>query len=563
MPLHSRVRVCLSRLAVYCGGLLGLFASNFSQDCRAQGAPTVRLPQDVSRDLEAVKRDVPLVIDRNRFAEQVPEGAAGITFRLAAIELEGNATIPTSTLEPLWHDLIGHDIPLSAVFDVAARIGAAYRNAGYVLSQALVVRQDIAQAGGRVRLRVVEGYVDHVVVADDVPGAPHIRQLLEPIQRERPLTLATLERRLLLLNDLPGVNARATLRAGTDDGAANMELVIQRDLNAASIAMHNRTVTAIGPVRIEASGERRSLFGAFDREVLRYVTSANGRLNLLAYDGDAPVGANGATVSWAASMSKSKPKAGDSFSFDTDSHDASVGVAYPVLRSRRANLSVRSTLAGYDGSSDILDGLQETRERIRSIRTGLTFDLTDDLGGIDLVDFEIDKGLSGLGASRREDPTLARLGSNPQFTKSTLYLARLQSLGGEWSLLAAATAQFTNDLLTSSEQFGLGGEMFLRAYDPSELLGDSGQAGKLELRYNADWGPATTTTYGFYDTGSVRLRSEGGPSTRESAGSCGLGLRLGARNVKAFLEVAKPLHRPTVRSGAEDVRVFAGIEIDL
>jgi len=539
-------------------GVLALIGS-----CQAQPAPPVRLPQDSTRDLEPIRRDVPLTIDRNRLANQAPPDAANVVFRLESIRLEGNQALSTAALAPLWADLLHREISLVEVFDLAARISAAYRDAGYILSQALVPRQDISRSGATVQLRVVEGYVGHITFADDLRGVEHIRRLLAPITAERPLTLATLERRLLLLNDLPGTSARASLRAGQDEGTADMELVVERDLTAAALALHNRTTTAVGPIRIEATAERRALVGAFDREVLRWVGSGNDRLNLVAYDGDAPVGADGATVSWSGSASRSKPKTGVPFSFDTNSHALSVGAAYPLMRSRRTNLSVRGTLAGYNGSSNVLDGLQSSRERIRSLRLGLTFDLTDDAGGIDLVDVELDKGLGGLGASRRGDADLARLGSNPQFTKVVVYVARLQSLGGDWSLLAAATAQGSSDLLTSSEQFGLGGDVFLRAYDPSELLGDEGIAAKLELRRNVNWGAASATAYAFYEGGAVHLRSVDGPYVRESAGSGGLGVRIGARRIKAFLEVAQPIHRPTAHGNDLSARVFAGIAVDL
>jgi len=539
---------------------LALFSVLGQSDVRAQE----RLPQDSPRAPQPAARGVPLVVDRERFAEQAPPGAQELRFRLAAVELTGNRALPTAQLALLWAPLLGKETTLAAMFELAGQITAAYRRAGYILSQAIVPAQEINQAEGRVRIRVAEGFVSQVTVNADDRRRARLLAMLEPIQWERPLTLSTLERQLLLLNDLPGVSTRAALRAGQEPNSAILDLQAQADGSAFSLSVHNRTAESVGPVRYEASAERRGLIGAFDRHALRWVGSGNEQLNLLAYSGEAPLGHGGTQVSWSASTSRSRPKSGTIFQLDTDSSNASLVVSHPWLRSRTVNVGTRAVLAAYNGSSEVAGGLQVSDEKLRPLRVGLAIDGADSLGGVNLLDLEVSRGLDGLGASRAGDSALSRLGSNPQFSKTTLYLARLQSLGGEWSLLLAATGQETKDLLSSAEQFSLGGEVFLRAYDPSELLGDTGAAGKLELRRNVQLGAAVAgTVYAYYDHGAVKQRSTGGPATSQWAFSTGLGIRLsGPGGTRGFLEVAKPGHKPTNRDGDEKARVFAGIGID-
>lgn len=529
----------------------------------AAETPAVRLPQDAPRERDPVKPpDLDLVIDSDRFAEQAPQGAADVTLRLSGIELSGNHALPLSRFTPLWAGLIGKDIPLSTVFDVAARISAIYRQEGYVLSQAFVPRQQISQADGRVRLQVAEGYISRISLAAGLPGRDRIEAMLHPVLDERPLTLATLERHLLLLNDLPGVKAQASLRRASEENAAEMVLTVTRDLTAYSLSAHNRTTAAVGPMRLEASAERRALLGDFDRHVLRWVGSGNHRLDLLAYSGDAPMGFDGAQLLWSASAARSRPKSGERFQLDTRSENLSIGASHPLLRSRAANLGVQAHLAGYNGSSDIADGLLVATERLRTLRLGLSADLADRLGGLNLLDLEYARGLSTLGASKKDDPALTT-GRDPQFNKLTAYIARLQSLGGELNVLLAASVQTSRDLLPSSEQFSLGGDVFLRAYDASELLGDTGMAGKVELRYNLRLGTQAGTVYAYYDEGRVRLRSFDGTQTREGASAIGLGLRITAPGGwRGFVEVAKPRNKVTARNGDEKARGFAGLGLD-
>lgn len=532
--------------------------------CQSQARPPVNsgLPQDPPREMQPALRLVPVVIDRDRHAEQPPAGAESLSFRLVAIDLMGNQALSTKQFEPLWAEWVGKEIQLSRVFEIAARISAAYRDAGYVLSQAMVPQQQIVQDGGRVRIRVAEGYISRITFASNFAGKERVEAMLRPILLERPLTLRTLERRLLLLNDLPGLSARASLRTGEEANAADMELVVERDLNAFSLSVHNRTNAAVGPTRLEAFAERRAALGNFDRHVLRWVGSGNERLNLLAYSGDAPMGYSGTQVQWSASASRSKPSSGEVFKLDTRSENLSLGISHPLVRSRDTNLGLRASLSGYNGSSDLAQGIRLSEERLRLFRVGLTADQTDRLGGINLLDVEFAKGLTGLGASKEGDPLVAA-GRNPQFSKSTLYLARLQSLFGDVTLLLAGTAQASSDLLPSSEQFGLGGDVFLRAYDPSELLGDKGSAGKLELRFDRSLGRVAGTFYAYYDEGSVRLSNFDGSVTRDSASAVGLGLRLSAPGgIKGYIEIAKPRNRPTARNRDDSARGFAGLGID-
>ena len=530
----------------------------------AQTSAVPRLPQDTPREPQPATRGVPLVLDRERAAEDAPSGAARLRLRLQGITLSGNTALPTETLRALWAPLLGQEVTLEQVFQVAWRIGAAYRDAGYVLSQALVPPQDIDQAQGVVRIRVAEGYISRIVIARPVSGGERLQAMLDPVRRERPLTLATLERQLLLLNDLPGIDAIATLRAAPEENAAALELVASRDPAAYGVQVHNRSAAGTGSVRVEASMERRGLLGAFDRHALRWVTSGSDRLNVLAYAGEAPVGLRGLQASWSLSAAKSRPTAGVAFEPDTRSTNASLGLSLPLVRSHATNVALRGTLALYNGSSDIGSDFVLSRDRLRTLRLGLTADLADAWGGLNLVEIEAVKGLDALGASRAGDATLGVAGSDPQFTKATLYAARLQSLGGEWSLLAAVSGQATNRTLASAERFGLGGELFLRAYDPSELLGDTGLAGKLELRVNLQVGPALGTLYAYHDAGHVRRRAIDGTQTRTSAAATGLGLRVSAaRGLKGYLELSKPHRVAPVQTGDLGARVFAGAGIDL
>jgi hemolysin activation/secretion protein len=74
-------------------------------------------------------------------------------------------------------------------------------------------------------------------------------------------------------------------------------------------------------------------------------------------------------------------------------------------------------------------------------------------------------------------------------------------------LYLAVTGQTFGNRLLTPEQFGVGGSQFGRGYDPSEITGDSGVAGKVELQYNRQHQikdfVVPTQYYGYWDIGKV------------------------------------------------------------
>jgi hemolysin activation/secretion protein len=113
-------------------------------------------------------------------------------------------------------------------------------------------------------------------------------------------------------------------------------------------------------------------------------------------------------------------------------------------------------------------------------------------------------------------------------------------------MLASASGQWASGVLYSSEQFGYGGQAFGRAYDASEITGDRGVAGGLELRYDGlrDLQSVTPQPYVFYDVGSVWNKGAGQPILQSGA-SAGLGLRFTtAWQQSGNIGMAWPLTRP-------------------
>ena len=110
----------------------------------------------------------------------------------------------------------------------------------------------------------------------------------------------------------------------------------------------------------------------------------------------------------------------------------------------------------------------------------------------------------------------------------------------------AAAGQYAFDPLLSSEEFGLGGPEFLRAFDPSEQVGDHGLAGRLELQFLVDVGEPfldVAQLYGFGDVGRIWNRDAAACEVeRMTLASAGAGVRFNFTEwLSGGVEVAVPL----------------------
>jgi hemolysin activation/secretion protein len=177
------------------------------------------------------------------------------------------------------------------------------------------------------------------------------------------------------------------------------------------------------------------------------------------------------------------------------------------------------------------------------------------------MDLLLSQGLDVLGARTPGSPNLSRADGRSDFTKLIADAQRVQSLGGNWSLLSAVSGQYGFCSLLASEQFGIGGVNFVRAYDPAELTGDSGIAGKLELQYgekSTTIGLESYQVYSYYDAGRVWNRQAlAGEVNAASATATGIGARFAVTDaVTGSIEIAKPLTRNVATEGNRNPRVF-------
>lgn len=490
-----------------------------------------------------------------------PAGSESVRVVVREVQVSGNTAVPTSELEPAWRDMLGADRPLSAVYDLANALTAIYRNRGYVLSAVIVPPQTIGR-DGVVRLQAIEGYVGKVDFAPEFTPTDRMRAEAQVIATEKPLTIRTLERQLLLINELPGVTAQAYFEPGTATGEALLTIKAARRSVSGFVGVQNRVSRLLGDVALEGRVTLNNPLGLDDSHSLLLQTTNRFRLKSVGYFYNQPLGTDGLAMNLFLGHVESKVESSGA-PVKSRADIATLGLSYPLLRSRAESLRLRARLNAYNGKQDLLDGLLIQDDKARALRLGASWDRTD-ASGVNFADFEMSKGITGLGATRTGSDRAQRPDADYGFTKFNLFAGRLQQLGGDFSLQASVQGQWTNDLLPLSERAALGGEVILRAFDAGELIGDRAYAGKLELRYEPSLIPGGRVTfYGYAEAGRTVTLQKLLSDMSQKGGSAGFGVRGTLGNgANFYAELAKPLQRNVSYNNSRRARFFAGVSYE-
>ncbi|WP_232730881.1 ShlB/FhaC/HecB family hemolysin secretion/activation protein [Janthinobacterium sp. 64] len=442
----------------------------------------------------------------------VPATAVGDTTRITVQRLQVTAppVFTESELIASTGFVPGSELTLGELRAMASKIASYYQQRGYFLAQAYLPAQDIED--GVVHISVLPGQYGQVQLRNQSKLSDGLAGTILAGLDGQVISTPPLERRLLLLSDLPGVQVSSTLAPGASLGASDLIVEVQPGSRFnGSVDVDNQGNRYTGRNRIGATLNINELAGIGDVATLRAFTSADG-LNYVrgAYQGQAGLLRLGGAYTYM------DYKLGKEFAVLDAKGTAKIASAYgsyPLIRSRSSNLYAQLS---YD-------------DKTFQDRTESTGTVNDKTAGVWMLNLNGDAkdGWGGGGASTYSltyttgkidiATPVARLidqltvKSNGHFNKLAFNAARVQSLGSETSLFGTVSGQAASKNLDVSEKMGIGGVGGVRAYPGGEAYGDQGYVLNLELRQNLTAFtafPGQLQVLAFADTGSVKLNRD-------------------------------------------------------
>jgi hemolysin activation/secretion protein len=491
-----------------------------------------------------------------------PQGADQIRLTIGRVVITGATVYSEADLAPLYADLIGGEVSLAAVYALAQRITAKYGAAGYVLSRAIVPPQNLGSRGATIRIQVVEGYVDQVIWPTEklTRYRDFFTDYAARIVADRPANIRTLERYLLLANDLPGLKFSTTLKPSPSHPNASILIVEVKEKAFDGLArIDNRGSRARGPWEYLGSVTANNIIGAHESFNVTYAGTFQLReLQYLQATYRQVLNSEGLTFFADASYGTGKPglPVDPILGYKTRSEVVELGLAYPVIRSRETNLTL-TTLGFATNDYAFTNDVPFTRDRIRGIRFKGDADWADHWLGINQVNATFSQGIQALGATPNPDPndpfpplpTPSTNAGRTDFSKIEATISRTQPLPLNFSFFVAGYAQYGFTPLLVSEQCSYGGRFFGRAFDPSQMLGDRCWEVLAEGRYDiiTPWKQVTRLQlYSFADHGELFNIDPGFGTPRVQSGtSAGGGVRFAWEDTyMADISVAKAIEGP-------------------
>ena len=478
---------------------------------------------------------------------------------LSATVIDGASAYGADDLFAVYRDHLGRPITSASAQAIVAQIEALYLRDGYSRPE-LRVHSDLL-ADGILRVEIIEAQIADVVFTGDAgPYSQDLERIAAALRAHSPLRPADLRLAVQRMRELPGLTVKATTRR--DELRRNAHVLqVETDFKRVDgvVELSNRGTQQIGPLFASGQLIANDMFGLSER--VGFLFSAATDEQEFAGAGayfDIPVSRHGAHLTASGFSSRSDPTE------DVDRDDVyrrdryALRLVQPVQATDAARVAIS---AGFDFDDLDLarDGERLRSERLRVFEVGVRRSGAFTPQTPYMYAIQLRQGLHSFG-SELDARDLAIDRRRLDFTSVRLQLTQLYRFQEHWSLRLDALAQQSAYVLPDAERYKIGGERLGRGFEMTEIAGDQGAGGKIELRRMLRTELLTNASfYGFYDVGAV-WKQDGGD--RESASSAGLGFALDFGRFGGFIELAKPLTDADIE-GDRDAKVFAELRLKL
>ena len=455
-------------------------------------------------------------------------GPAGPKIIVQSLHVTGETVFPEAELIAATGFTPGAALDLRDLRLMAAKISDFYNRRGYFLAQAYVPAQEMRD--GVVTLVVIEAHYGKVALNNHTnlsSGLAH--SILDGLDSGDVVVAAPLERRLLLLSDIPGVRVNSTLSPGAAVGASDLTVALTPGPRiSGSIDADNAGDPYSGADRLGATLNINDPTGHGDLITLRALSSFDGLdYGRAAYQfqvQDATLG-----VSYAA-LDYRLHGAFSSLGASGTAQVASVYASYPLIRSYDNNLALVGDFdyrTFQDKEAAVFSVTDKTED---ALLVGINGDHHDQLGGGGWDQYSLGYTFGDLDirtpAARAIDAATAR--ADGGYGKLSYSVSRLQTLVGPLSVYGLIRGQVGTKNLDISEEMELGGAYGVRAYPEGEIYGDDGYIATIEARLMLPRTPlpGRLQLIGFVDTGSASIDHSpwlAGPN-RETVSGAGVGV---------------------------------------
>jgi len=495
-----------------------------------------------------------------------PAEAEQAKFTISKLIIEGNTLVPADELQRAVQPYIGENSTIESLQGALQAIEKVYADHGYGAIKAVLPEQE-AEAGV-FRINVVEAKLAAVrVVGNNHYSTENIIRSAPALVPGQSPNLQKVAKTLRIANESFAKNTRAVITRSAEPGKVDAELRVT-DVKPWRFAasLDNTGTEATGRGRVGFVFQHANLFNRDQAMAAQFTTSPG-------HESDVQI--------FGLSYRIPVYRFGDTIDLTYGHSDVNSGTVASTGASPTLNISGSGDFVSANYNFSLIP-FRDLEQRIifglnwRSFQSTVTQpgsnvslipDLTSApasisymigqsqgdvrwLSSLGLV-YNLSSGSDGDKAAYNQP--LARPGADPHFKAIRYNLSYYRPIVAGWNIRTDFNGQWTDDMLISGEQFGIGGAYSVRGFNERELSNDKGYRGTVELG-TPEWTKVklpNTHVFGaaFYDVGYVsRNNPLPGELVHEGIASAGLGMRMTiGQSFQVKADIAKVLDGTDMR----------------
>ncbi len=489
---------------------------------------------------------------------------------VSGFDISGNHSVESAVLQQVIAGYVGRPLTLAEIYDAADELTRYYRTSGYTLASAYVPEQKIG--AGIIRIEILEGTLGAVKIEGTGRTRPgFLNWQLDRLRSGEVLRNEPLENELLLLNDIPGLHARAVVQPGTEFGKSDLVLKTDEKRFDGGAQYDNYGRESIGESRLLGNAGLNGLLGYGDRLDLNAVYAEGDLLHYGRAGYSLPITRWGtrASIYYAAYEYQvdAKKLGFPDLDIAGDGDNFGIRIDHPFWRSRTTNLYFgfgldRTNTDQRDKTAPA--AILHTKQNLTLANFSAYFSYLASDESYSTIGANLSTNFEGNPLNRTAQGQFRDLENNAQTAKLQLDLSHYRKLYRQlaWSTRFSGVASINP--LVDLERFRIGGANSVRGFASSELAGDSGFLLSTELQHPVPFVTALPTLVKvFFDTGRVyhknyNLRAIAHQG--ESISGAGLGLQTSLYG-KFFFDVAiaEPIGAHDTSDTDRGPRVWANV----
>ena len=452
---------------------------------------------------QGLKLPTPSLGEERKPAEVSKEASPSeLRVTVTKFNILGNSLLSEVQIDEVVKPFLGKALTFDDLQKVVQILIEQYRQSGWVV-RAYLPKQEVGN--GEIVIQVVEAKFGGVTL--ETSGKRRISEarmlaMVEAAQpKEKFIRSSSVDRVLLLMDDVPGVGVTGNLVEGREEGHTDLLLkVVEKPLVNGFASVDNSGSASTGPNKLSTSVSLNSLLGLGDQLQASIVRTTGSTFARLAFT--APVGYDGmrAGVHYS-NMNYQLVGSFANLAATGSVRDAGLDITYPIVRSPSQNINV-ALVESHKDLNNYASGVPTSNYWINNTNLNFSGSNSDDWrgGGFNAASLSFTTGYVNLNGSTNQPSDAQTYQTAGKFFHTNFNLSREQSITEQLTTFFAVSAQYANKNLDSSEKIYLGGANGVRAYPTNEGGGAGGQTATLELRNRLD---ENWSWIGFYDYGKI------------------------------------------------------------